>query len=175
MYEKPKRPASVWISQIILALLMLLFCMVVYTGIRQTSVAQMAFMLIVLGLYIAFLGMTFWGLATRRPLGRWMMVGFICLVVVSSIARLPSDPNMADNVPGGYKIGYLFSSLLGPALLGLLAFFLIKSPNVEEFFAKPEEEEVAGPPPIEAYAKDLSTENNLTDSNEVTQENPQHE
>lgn len=159
-YERPKRPVSIWISQIILAITILVIGgMSVMMLTSPLENWKKVMMLLFMALYLAYFGVTFWALATRRGFGRWMMAVFLGLTIANSVLSLFTDPNMAGNVPGGYKIGYVFGQMLFLGPLSLLVFFLIKSPNVQEFFAKPEIE-IPEPPSIEEYARDFGTGGN---------------
>lgn len=91
MENKPRRPISVWIAQILLAIFILIFLLPLVlvllapVGIGSISIIGMAFMMLLYLGVTALLIASFWGMARRRPYGRWLGLAVLSLMFVFSI------------------------------------------------------------------------------------------
>jgi hypothetical protein len=150
----PKRPISVWIAQILMAIIACGFFLIGIFVLMSVRFAPAGLFSLVIGLVFASLPITaFIGMAMRRQYGRWIAVGVLLLLVLNSFVRIFTDPNVVGSTSGSFKMGYLVGNLLPNLLLVWLVFVLIKSDAVCQFFDSAREANVE-PPPIESY--DLS-------------------
>lgn len=144
--ESPKRPASVWIAQILMGLITL-----IYAGIAGMIVLNIgpllslaAIITISVALAVSAIALVaFIGMARRKSYGRWTAIGLLALILLSGSIQV--------FIGSGNLLGQLIPALL----FGWLAFVLIRSEAVSRFFAKPES--CSGePPPVETYMNDIS-------------------
>ncbi len=154
--EPPKRPASVWIAQILMVLIAVFYvglatAIIFKVGPSSPATAIAAIILPLILSAIAFIA--FIGMLRRRPYGRWTAVGLLALAVLSGSLQIFWGSNAA-NGSGSFRAGYSFGQLLPAVLLGWLVFALIKSDSVSRFFTKPDSESDA-PPPVEYYSDDF--------------------
>lgn len=130
MNQKPKRPPSVWISQV-LVLLFGLFILVItlsltVTVARSSVVIPIAFL--VLGLYglvgVLFL-IAFWGLTKRKKFSRWLTVVLfsltLLLLVAGQVFRPEGPMEYAEYANDTQRI----SGTITQVVIGLLFVFLI--------------------------------------------------
>ena len=91
MENKPKRPASVWIAQILLAIFILIFLLplvmvlLLPVGTGSISIIGIAIMMLLYFGVTTLLIASFWGMACRRPYGRWLGLAELSLLFVFSI------------------------------------------------------------------------------------------
>ncbi|HQU92542.1 MAG TPA: hypothetical protein PLK77_09610 [Pyrinomonadaceae bacterium] len=161
MNQKPKRPPSVWISQIILviysliflgALLMTLFALGnLNTGGGAPTLILLAFLFF--GFFIAILATAFWGLLKRRSWGRWLTVGIFSLMILMSITQTLMC--MVDGtVPAAYRSGQIFGAGVIIVPFAFLIFRLAIGDAAYDFFNPPDEpEEMFEPPPPPTFAE----------------------
>ena len=78
-----KRPPSIWITQILIGILVLIFCSNVLQNLRldltQSISRQLTGRLIILSL-LSFLLFAFWGLVKKRQWGKWMGIYSLLLI-----------------------------------------------------------------------------------------------
>ena len=149
MTDKISRPISIWITQILLMLFIVLFSVgfflilnigltilsspnkMAITGILLVSVF---YLLILAGLVVAF-----WGLIKRKSYGRWISVALLCLFFVFSLL---SKFSSSKGVPFEYYeygnttelIAGAITQIILYGLLLSLIISLIKSKTVSIFF-----------------------------------------
>ena len=78
-----KRPPSIWITQILIGILVLIFCSNVLRNLRlnltQSTPRQLLGRMILLSL-ISFLLFAFWGLVKKRQWGKWLGICSLLLI-----------------------------------------------------------------------------------------------
>lgn len=159
METKPKRPLSVWIAQILLLIFTLVFSASTVAAVvglfsSGASLNIRFLMAIVLNICIvlAFVA-AFWGMAQRRPYGRWIGVGMLSLMFVMSIVGQtmqtegPLKPYEYDNATQRMA-GLMTQLVMGALFLSLIA-YLAFSTKAADFFTPPAEpvEPIPPPPP----------------------------
>jgi len=145
MENKPKRPPSVWISQIFLMIFALIFLLPVVLILLMVVVMPILAFLIVLvfNIGIATLFLTaFWGLVKRRVYGRWMTVTLLSLMlVVSTLAQFfkPSGPLGYYEYKNSVQVmGGACAQLFMIGLFVYLIYSLAFGSAANAFFAKPD-------------------------------------
>ena len=156
METKPKRPLSVWIAQILLLIFTLVFSVsiVAAVGLFGSGAApNIGFLMAIvlnIGIVLAFVA-GFWGIAQRRPYGRWISVGMLSLMFVMSIVGQimqpagPLKPYEYDNAT--QRMAGLMTQLVMGALFLFLIAHLAFATKVTDFFTPPEPLESIPPPP----------------------------
>lgn len=166
MTQKPKRPPSVWISQILLVIFGLLFIALTLISISVVAVANVpalyfVWVLFNLGLGIGFF-VAFWGLMKRRRYGRWMAVGFLSLMFVGSVAgqiARPSGPlPYAEYENDTQRISGTITQVVISGLYLFLIFRLSFGKPASNFFSPLEEPEamLQPPPPPPTFNEQLN-------------------
>ena len=161
MTQKPKRPPSVWISQIILVIYMLIFLgALAMTLLGAASINTAAggaviilIALLVFGFFIATLAAAFWGLMKRRSWGRWLTVGILSLFVLISVVQTFSNVATGGG-SSAYRSGQLLGAMIFIVPFAYLVFRLATGDAAYDFFNPPEEEpeESWQPPPPPTFS-----------------------
>jgi hypothetical protein len=165
MQQKPKRPPSVWISQILVFLfgvliLAMTFSMFVMLSRGSASSIPIGIYL-VLGLYVLvgiLFFIAFWGLTTRKRFGRWLAVGLLSLMLilmtVGQVVR-PSGPmEYAEYENNTQRISGTITQIVIGGLFLFLIFRLGFGKPASNFFNPAEElDEIAAPPPPPTFAE----------------------
>lgn len=154
MHTPTKRPASVWIAQLILGLFGMLALAglilgVVYFGsnidgpmlgaFALAALFQIFWLLLVLG--------AFWGLQKRKNWGRWLTVGILAYFVIAMFANtILSQP---EGQSSAYRSGYMIGAMLVLIPVGYLIFRLAFGDAAVDFFtaSDPDPESSLTPPP----------------------------
>jgi hypothetical protein len=157
MSDKRKRPAVVWVLQIILGLLslMLLFMWFMVLSVRAQggSVVELFWTFLWGGLINLIVIVPSIGLFIAKPWGRWssiVLLGlFTAFVAVGQVLRIIYD--LSTLPPGPQKSGYMVGSVIGAgifcAIPAYVAYRMVTSEKVRDFFAPPEQPDLAVPPP----------------------------
>lgn len=157
METKQKRPVSIWIAQILLAIVVLFMLfsagLTVLILVGSGSMAALGLLIPIafsLGLGALFF-FGFWGMAKRKSYGRWLGVAGLSLCLLFSlIAQLfPVDGPMQRYE---YKNGAeRFGGFIGGAIMfGLFLWLILHialSKRVTEFFSPFASSEIEEPPP----------------------------
>jgi len=159
MAAKIPRPVSVWITQTLIALFILLLSFgLALTWIRSVPTlvnapgGSASPMWVTLGvvvlmylLFIGGLGFVFWGLAQRRQLARWVSVVFLGFSALQGIiAQFSISPGPIERFIYKNDVERISEMLTGIFLSGLvfaLAAVLATSKANNRFFGSVEEEE----------------------------------
>ena len=175
MQDLPRRPVSIWITQILILLLGVAIGLVavaasfrdlrsIATGDLTLSTAIWVLLSIIFRLAILSLfALAFWGLVQRKRYGRWLAVGVILLLVTMSIVgqiTRPSGPlEYYEYRSPAEQVGGIFGTMILYGLFGLLLYHLIFSDSVNDFFDPPDTEtRIDAPPPPETYAADPASQ-----------------
>jgi hypothetical protein len=159
MTTKPKRPPSVWISQIILVFYSILTTFVFATALTGLSsmnftgqaIMVVVFSVLVSGVIVGILVAAFAGLGKRRPWARWLSVGILIVIILSAIVRVFTS---GGEESGAYRSGEMFGSAVMILVFGLLAFRLATGDAANDFFNPPDDlDELASPPPPPTFAQ----------------------
>jgi len=163
MTTKPKRPTSVWISQVLVLLFGLLIIAVTLsltvTVARSSVVIPIAFL--ILGLY-ALVGVlfivAFWGLTKRKKFSRWLTVVLfsltLLLMVVGQVVRPEGPMEYAEYANDTQRISGTITQIVIGGLFLFLIFRLGFGKPASNFFNPPEElDEIAAPPPPPTFAE----------------------
>jgi len=157
MENKPKRPISVWIAQIVMILGSLLFLLPLIMllflpgAVGIGSVFGLVFLVTVyVGISFLF-GLSFWGMARRRSYGRWLAVGmlsfFIAVTLLGTITR-PSGPlPYAEYENATQAIAGFITQVIMFALLIWLTLTLAVGKRVAAFFSGEAATDAGVPPP----------------------------
>jgi hypothetical protein len=157
MNQKLKRPASVWLTQVLLMIFALVFIFslllnlaLVLKRVEEVSVLSLLLLCVVnLGLVVLFLT-SFWGLTRRKIYGRWLGVASLALIwslMLLGQALRPSGPvpyyeySNTTQVVGGV--------IAAIAIYGLFLFLIFRlafAKSVTEFFLPPSEATLNVPP-----------------------------
>ena len=161
METKPKRPLSVWIAQILLILFVLIFsASLVFSllGLLSSSAGlNFGFLFVIvlnIGFVLAFLA-GFWGMAQRRPYGRWIGVILLSLMFVMSILGQiaqpsgPLKPYEYDN--STQRMAGLMTQVVMSALFLFLIAHLAVAKKVTAFFSPSVEPLETEPPPPPSF------------------------
>ena len=99
MDTRPRRPVSVWIAQLLLTFLSMLFLipiavllMKLMANPRLLPIVGTALAVAIHIAFISAMQAAFWGMVKRRPYGRWLGVGILSLIFVFSIIGQISRP-----------------------------------------------------------------------------------
>jgi hypothetical protein len=138
MIAKPKRPISVWISQIILGIYACFITMIVLWGLYKgltdgipnpqlylvTNVGILTFVAVYLG--------GFWGMAIRRRWGRWLGVAGLTILLIS--AAIAQTSRWVSNRESSFvSISFLFSVFVVIGL-AILTYMLAAGDAADDFF-----------------------------------------
>jgi hypothetical protein len=138
MTPQPKRPVSVWISQIILGIYgsgtILIVIWGIYTGLSEGIPNPQLYLVTTVGI-LAFAAVYFggvWGMAIRRPWGRWLGVAGLTILLIGA-AITQTSRWAADKESSFVSFSFLFSVF---AVLGLfvLAYILAAGEASDMFF-----------------------------------------
>ena len=160
METKPKRPVSVWIAQILLIIFVLIFsASVLFALLALASSGSFNFWIlpvILINIVIIFAFLTgFWGMAQRRPYGRWIGVGMLSLMFVMSIVGQimqtagPLKPYEYSNATERMA-GFMTQLVMAALFLFLMAHLAFAS-KVTAFFTPPSESLESIPPPPPSF------------------------
>lgn len=167
MSSKMRRPASVWIAQIIVLLVGILFSLMAalifarelaFLANGNVTAAQWLWLFVSVTVKLAFFlffFFAFWGLAKRRTYGRWLGVATISLLVLISVLGQiyrPKGPmEYYEYENSAQWVGGMFGNLIIYGLFAFLLYRLAFGENVTDFFAAEDGEPSADPPPPNAY------------------------
>lgn len=133
MPPQRKRPISVWIAQIILGLYGVVGLSIVlwglYKGLSEGIPNPQLYIVTIVGL-LTFNGLFiggFWGMAIRKPWGRWLGVAGVTVLLIATAVNLTS--RFRDS--GAPYIVFIVLAALG---LAFLAYKLAAGDAAEEFF-----------------------------------------
>lgn len=140
MLPKSKRPVSVWIAQIILGIyaigIALLVLWGLYKGLTEGIPNPELYLITTVGILTfaaVFLGGV-WGMAIRKPWGRWLGVaGLTILLIAAAITQASRWLSGIDRESGFVSIS-LFFRVLVVFGLAFLAYKLAAGDAAEEFF-----------------------------------------
>lgn len=172
MSAQMRRPASVWIAQIIVLLVGIMFSLIcVLVLIRELEVFANENVTAVqwLGLFVSVIFrialvllfvFSFWGLVKRRSYGRWLSVACISLFVLASfVGQFSQGPlERFEYKNSAELIGGIFGGLIIYGLFAFLLYRLAFGENVADFFRAEASESPADPPPPNAYFADENSE-----------------
>jgi hypothetical protein len=157
---KPKRPLSVWIAQILLVIVAVIYCLPLAmnydllskrnlpTSYMLTAAALFMFNLLISSLAIA----SFYGMAKRMRFGRWLGVGLFCLfVIVAAVSALTSPASYSNSTQ---KAAGTVTQLYIEGLLIGLILNLVLSKKVASFFSRSSLGVADVPPPPPASFED---------------------
>ena len=140
MPPRSKRPLSVWIAQIILGIYafgtVLIVLWGLYNGLTKGIPNPQLYILTTVGI-VTFAAIFFggvWGMAIRKPWGRWMGVaGLAVLLIAAAVEQTSRWLSGIGEESGPVSISLFFRVLL---VLGLafLAYKLAAGDVAEEFF-----------------------------------------
>ncbi len=152
MANKVKRPISVWIAQILFVLYALLVVLAFFLAIMTTqpsnrSFPGVLFTAIANVIFVALSTTAFWGMAARKPYGRWLGVGLLSFMVIFANLSKVLFPSDSDQSMTGIVIQVLFSVLLGIVILHISL-----SDKMEAFFiGKVDSSRLDHPPPPPSF------------------------
>src|SRR5215203_6923120 len=137
---KPKRPISVWIAQIILGIyaagIFLLVLWGLYKGLAEGIPNPPLFIVTTVGI-LTFAALFFsgvWGMAIRRPWGRWLGVaGLTVLLIAAAITQ--TSRWISDGGLRFVSLRFLFAVLV-VAGLGSLAYMVAAGDASDAFFSR---------------------------------------
>ena len=147
----PPRPVSVVVLQVVIVLCaafyLLGFVSGIYVSMRPgthlVAPAMYAAALLLRTIPLAFMAITFWALAKRRPLGRWLgllsILALLALVVYQSLYPPQGPtlfPRMEISSSPGEQAGAVFAQLLVYALIAWWFFSFGFSRKARAFFAR---------------------------------------
>jgi hypothetical protein len=153
MAPKPKRPASVWISQVILAIYgfgtALFVVWALYNMLTGAVVRPEYFVFSTIG--IVALGALFaagvWGMAIRRVWGRWLGVGGLTFLLIA--AGITQTSRVISDKESGFLSVRFFVAVFIVGGLALLVYKLAAGDASDNFFAG-SSAEVTQPVPAES-------------------------
>jgi hypothetical protein len=145
MNTRLKRPPSVWLTQTLLIIVVLLFISVLLLNLaaRLTRgeslpvVGALILCSVVLGIML-FLLITFWGLAARKNYGRWLGVVFLLfvwgLVLMGQLFRTSGPYRYYEYKNTGELVGAAIAAVCINALFIILILRLAFARKVRAFF-----------------------------------------
>jgi hypothetical protein len=167
MTDLPRRPKTIWITQILLIILGVPLSFAALLGIlghiialieADTATGALVIYLSILLNIVLVLAVAFasWGLFQRRSYGRWLSVLFVVLLITISILGqvYPTDGSLKrfEYENPNQEMGRIFGMILMYGLSGLLIYRLVFGESVADFFSGIQTEHVdEGPPPPETY------------------------
>lgn len=135
MAPQRKRPISVWIAQILLALYgfggLLMILWGLYRGLAEGIANPELYIVTTVGLLTfdaLFLG-GLWGMAIRKPWGRWLGVAGLVILMIGAGVNLSSQWRSGDA-----GVAYILYIVLGVLGLAFLVYKLAAGDAAEEFF-----------------------------------------
>ena|SRR5687768_1837843 len=138
MAPKPKRPISVWIAQIILGIygfgLTSIVVWGLYKGITEGIQYPEAYLMTTVGslTFIAVFVGGVWGMALRRPWGRWLGVaGLMILLIAAAITQ--TSRWVSDKEISFVSIGFLYSVIVVVGI-AFLVYFIAAGDAADNFF-----------------------------------------
>jgi len=147
MTNKVKRPISVWIAQVLLAIFLLSF---VYAFVILARASTGADDLAIIALiFVALVTSAFWGIARRKPYGRWLSIIVFSLTLIISLWTLfaiLSDPLDRDESSTEKITGIVTQVLLSGLFLALILRIGFAN-NVKAFFSQKIDSKVLDQPP----------------------------
>ena len=152
--SRPKRPIAVWIAQILLIVLSLMlfvsFCLALYILISGVSVPAMLVTLFAdLVLMTGFIA-AFWGMARRKPRGRWlgvvMLSVMVLLALMGNLTTSQGPIAKYDYSNSTELIAGLVTQIVINGLLIWLILHLSLARSVKDFFST-SDHTASGPPP----------------------------
>lgn len=173
MSDLPRRPKTIWITQILLIIIGLPYSLIAIFGILravlllievETSEEALSIYLGILlniGMILAF-AYAFWGLVQRRRYGRWLSVVIVLLLVGAGVLGQFYRPQG----PIGYyeyenenqRMGGIFATILMVGLFGFWLYRLVFGESVSDFFnAEPPDTQLDTPPPPDQYFGNVDT------------------
>ena len=140
MIPKSKRPLSVWIAQIVLGIYSVGIALLVlwgfYKGLTEGIPNLELYLVTTVGI-LTFVAIFFggvWGMAIRKPWGRWLGVaGLTILLVGAAIKQTSRWVSETAGASSFVSISFFFSVFV---VIGLafLAYFVAAGDAAEEFF-----------------------------------------
>src|ERR1051326_4479988 len=146
MDEKVRRPPSVWVTQVLLVIFVLLFLSLLFDPLLFSTVplkelvlkARFLIFVLVMFLLLAMLIAAFWGLARRRIYGKWFGIVsliFIWGLIIYTQLFPPQGPYQRHEYNNAAQVVGAFLSLsLIHALFLILILRLAFSKKVNRFF-----------------------------------------
>lgn len=161
MSERPRRPAAVWGTQIILGLFNIMFFVMWLFGLSVVVSRDGSFGSVIWSIaWGFFINSIFFlpgfGLIMRKNWGRWSGTIILGLVIaglaISQIARMVSDVQSLPSGPAksGYLIGSFIGFLIFCGIPAYLVYRMITADAVYDFFNRSEGEvpvDLPPPPP----------------------------
>jgi hypothetical protein len=146
MGEKVKRPWSVWIAQIVFVYCVLMYFLAFILAMMTTTPSERFFVgflfTTIVGVGSTALFVTaFWGMATRKPYGRWLGVGMLSVMLIFL---------NVEQIFFGSDTGRLIVKILLSVLLFVVILHISLSDKASAFFArkiKPTRIDHPPPPP----------------------------
>ena len=133
MAPKTKRPISVWIAQILLGLYgggsVLIVLWGLYQGLTEGIKNPELFFFTTVGIlaFVSLFCAGFWGMAIRKPWGRWLGVAGVTVLLIATAVNLTS--RFRDS-----GAPYILFTVLAALGLAFLAYKLAAGDAEEEFF-----------------------------------------
>ena len=158
MHTNPKRPPSVWISQLLLMFYALIMFTVIWAAAfslfyRQAGPGPIFGLLLIVGFMLLLIA-AFVGLAKRAVWGRWLAFSVLSLMclwgVINQFVRVPGPIEYAEPRTSGEMSGYIAAGLVMFSLFAFLIYRLGFGKAASEFFdptSTPDGAEYAPPPP----------------------------
>lgn len=173
MSDLPRRPKTIWITQILLFILGVPLSFVALFGILRYVVALIdvetatgalqLYLSILLNIVLLLtVGLASWGLIRRRSYGRWLSVLFVLLLIAFSILGQVYPTNgplkRFEYENANQEMGRIFGMILMYGLSGMLIYRLVFGESVSDFFSGSQTENFDnGPPPPETYLEPAAT------------------
>jgi len=162
MNQKPKRPPSVWISQIVLGVYILIigaiFLIAMAFSNPYASGPPPIGFLFTLGFFAVFVA-AFVGLTIRKVWGRWLTFGLLSLMflggLVGQINGFLGASGYANPTNSAQRGGYIMGGLLVMIPFAYLIYRLGFGDAANDFFNPPVDEsgELFEPPPPPTFAE----------------------
>jgi hypothetical protein len=141
MTSKPKRPLSVWITQIILGIygtgIFLIVLWGLYKGLSEGIPNPELYIVTTVGiltLVAVFIGGV-WGMAIRKPWGRWLGVAGLVVLLISGAITQTSRLVEAGKSASGFGIINLIFAIFLVIGLAVLAFMSAAGDAADKFFS----------------------------------------
>ena len=168
MSNLPRRPKTIWITQILLVLVGIPFTLMAMLGILRAfgaiievetsreALALYAGILLSIGMVFLFV-FAFWGLARRKRYGRWFSVAIVVFFLGSNILGQfyrPQGPiGYYEYENANQQMGGIFATIIIVGLFGFLLYRLVFGESVSDFFSGIAADDMSDtpPPPPEVY------------------------
>lgn len=146
MKEGAKRPATVWLTQVMLVIFLLLDIFIIVNGLVYASAAGQSIMwsfrqilwLIALFSVAVMLVAAFWGLVKRKAYGRWLSLALLtflwAIMLLSQLYPSPGPIKRYEYDNGTQRVAGGVTQVVIHALILTLLFRLAFARRVSEFF-----------------------------------------